>query len=308
MELFGNGFKNFLEIGPLTITMYAFCIVLGMIVGTLVCLKEGKKVGITKEVLLDGLLYGIPLGIIGARIYYVIFEWDRYHVEGDIVQSLLNACKINEGGLAITGGILVAIVFVFLYCKWKKVNLLVALDLLPIGLLIGQIFGRWGNFFNQEAHGGEIQNVDFMFKLLPDWIMEHMYFRSDGLTTYWHPTFLYESMWNLVGVFIILIAIRKFKKNQIGDFLGFYLIWYGFGRAVLIEPFRTDALMLGDLRINVVLPALMVVAGVIYLVVKHIKFPQEKYCELVNRIALDNQENPYDLDEIMAEVLEKDQE
>lgn len=305
MEFFGNGFRNFLEIGSIVITMYAFCIVTGMIIGTIVSIKEGSKLGIAKDTILDGLLYAIPLGILGARLYYVIFEWDKYFVKGDIMATILKVFKFSEGGLAITGGIIVAVIFVIVYCRIKKLNYFKIFDLLAPGLLIGQIFGRWGNFFNQEAYGGIVKNVDFLYTIFPDWIIDHMYIYGE----YRHPTFLYESLWNLFGLLIIFVIRRKFNKIQIGDFLGFYLIWYGFGRSVLIEPYRTDALMMGDIRINVLLPALMVIGGIIYLLVKHIKFPQPLYVEEINKYTANEVENVDEvaqlLEELTPEELEK---
>lgn len=287
--------KTFLEIGGITVTMYSFCIVTGMVIGTILSILEGKKYGIAKENILDGILYGIPLGIIGARLYYVIFEWNRYYVKGDLWETFKNVIAIYEGGLGITGGIIVGLTFAIVFCKIKKINILKAIDLFAPGMLIAQACGRWGNFFNQEAHGGKIENVELMYKLLPDWIMDNMYFYSkdgingSGMTTYWHPTFLYESLWNILGVILIFITRRKIKQIQVGDYLGFYLIWYGFGRATLIEPFRTDPLMLGDIRINVFIPLLFVLGGLIYLIVKRIKFPQPSYLEEVCRIELENQ-------------------
>ncbi len=302
MELFGNNFKNFIEIGSFVITMYALCIVTGMIVGTIVSIKEGKKLGIDKNTILDGLLYAIPLGILGARIYYVIFEWERYYVEGEFMETVFNIFRLSEGGLAITGGIIVAVIFVIIYCPLKKVNYFKVFDLLAPGLLIGQIFGRWGNFFNQEAFGGVVKNVDILYTIFPDWIIDHMYISGQ----YRHPTFLYESLWNLFGLILIFVLRRKFKKIQLGDFLGFYMIWYGFGRAVLIEPYRTDALMMGDIRINILIPALMVVGGVIYLIVKHIKFPQALYVDEVNKNLALEIENIDETSELLEELTQDD--
>ncbi len=264
MEFFGNGGKEFLRIGEFSIAMYAMCIMIGIFVGGYVALKEAQKLGINKELFLDGVLYCVPLAIIGARLFYVIFEWENI--------GFSKMFNIWDGGLAITGGIIVAIIFVIVYSKIKKVSSLKIFDVVVTGLLIGQIFGRWGNFFNQEAHGGAT-TYEFLSSFLPDFIVNKMYING----TYWHPTFLYESIWNFVGLIMIFVLRRKIREIHIGDFLGFYLIWYGFGRAVLIEPYRTDALMFGDIRINVLIPALMVVGGIAYLVIKHMKYPQQQY-------------------------------
>ncbi|MFI3329333.1 MAG: prolipoprotein diacylglyceryl transferase [bacterium] len=275
MEFFGNGGKEFLRIGNFSIAMYAVCIMIGMAIGAVVALREGKKLGIDKDKFLDGVLMCVPLAIIGARLFYVIFEWDKIGFE--------NIFRITDGGLAITGGIIVAVLFVIIYSYKREMNALKIFDIVVTGLLIGQIFGRWGNFFNQEAHGGAT-TYELLSKFLPDFIVNKMYING----VYYHPTFLYESLWNFLGLLLIFVLRRNFRKIQIGDFLGFYLIWYGFGRSVLIEPYRTDALMMGDIRINVLIPAFMVIGGIAYLVIKHKKYPQELY---VTAIAQTEQEN-----------------
>lgn len=274
MEFFGS-FDEFLSIGGLSIKKYAICILIGAAIAAYISLREGKKLGLNTTKILDGILFGLPIGIVGARLFYVIFEWDTFYSQGDFFDTLGNVFDISGGGLSITGGIIFAIIYTFIYCRVRKINLLNILDLLGPGMLVAQACGRWGNFFNKEAYGGKMSDgvVDIMYKILPDYIMDNMYISQ----AYRHPTFLYESLWNLVGLAIIVVLRNKCKKIQLGDYIGLYLIWYGIGRSVLIEPFRTDALMLGDLRINVIIPALFAVCGVIYLIVKHLKFPQESY-------------------------------
>ncbi len=283
MEFFGS-FSEFLRIGNFTITMYAFCIMFGAGLAAYISVKEGKLLGMDTNKILDGILFGLPLGILGARIYYVIFEWDRYHVSGDLWKTFKNIIDITEGGLAITGGIIVAVIYAFIYCKVRKINILKILDLLAPGMLIAQACGRWGNFFNKEAYGGKIAEgtYNWMSKIIPNFIMENMYING----AYRHPTFLYECLWNLAGLAIIVVSRKIWKKVQIGDYVGFYLIWYGIGRATLIEPFRTDALMWGDIRVNILIPALFAIGGIIYLFVKHLCFPQKSYVLEKEEIAL----------------------
>ncbi len=274
MEFFGS-FDEFLRIGNTTITMYAVCILIGAALATLISVREGKLLGLNTSKIIDGILIGLLFGIAGARLYYVLFEWDKFYIAGDLFATFKNIIDISSGGLAITGGIIVAVIYAYVYCKMRNLNILKILDLLAPGMLIAQACGRWGNFFNHEAYGGVMSESaqKFLYAILPDFIMDNMYIGG----AYHHPTFLYECLWNLVGLAIILIARKYLKKIQIGDFIGFYLIWYGIGRATLIEPFRTDALMLGDIRINIVIPALFAIGGIIYLIVKHVKFPQPSY-------------------------------
>lgn len=274
--------KYFLEIGNFVIAWYAVCILLGVTLAAIMGVKESKKFGISSNLILDGVLICVPLAIVGARIYYVIFEWNEFLVVGNPLQTFLNVLGFTEEGfklegLSITGGIIVAIIFVIIYCRKRNMNTLAIFDQLAPGLLIGQICGRWGNFFNQEAYGGVISQSTFNWLqyIIPPFIMDKM--KIGGL--YRHPTFLYESLWNLAGLILILISRRKNKKQRLGDSICFYLIWYGLGRAILIEPFRTDALMLGDIRINVVIPLIFAVIGTVWMVLKHTKFKEPFYIE-----------------------------
>ena len=274
--------KYFLEIGNFGISWYAFCILTGVILAVVMGVKEGKKFGINPTLITDGVLICVPLSILGARLYYVIFEWEQFYVEGDFGATFRHIIGLTDNGfqlagLSITGGVIVAVIFVIVYSRIRKLNTLAIFDLLAPGLLIGQICGRWGNFFNQEAYGGIISEKTFSWLqyIIPPFVMDKMYILGE----YRHPTFLYESMWNLLGLILIMIGRRKNKKARIGDFVCFYLIWYGLGRSILIEPFRTDALMLGDIRINILVPALFALCGAIWLVLKHTKLKAERYLD-----------------------------
>ena len=289
--------QYFLQIGNFGITWYAVCILTGVILAAVLGVRESKKFGISSNLILDGVLICVPLAIIGARLYYVFTSWNSFYVKGELGKTLLNIIGYSEtngfqlAGLAINGGIFVAIIFVIIYCYKRKMNTLVIFDQLAPGLLIGQICGRWGNFFNQEAHGpamsAEAQNI--LSHIIPKFIMDKMYFYNYDLAqkALWHPTFLYESLWNLVGLTIILVSRAKNKIHRIGDGICFYLIWYGLGRACIIEPLRMDPLLFIDSvgpdvlfnRVNVVINLLLAIAGITWLTLKHTKIKEPFYIE-----------------------------
>ena len=289
--------QYFLQIGNFRITWYAVCILTGVILAAVLGVKESKKFGISSNLILDGVLICVPLAIVGARLYYVFTSWNSFYVKGEIVETFLNIIGYSKtngfqlAGLAINGGIFVAIIFVIIYCYKRKMNTLVIFDQLAPGLLIGQICGRWGNFFNQEAHGPAMSEnaKNILEHIIPKFIMDKMYFKDYdlGQTALWHPTFLYESLWNLVGLIIILVSRTKNKFQRIGDCICFYLIWYGLGRACIIEPLRMDPLLFVDSigpdvlfnRVNVVINLLLAIAGITWLTLKHTVFKDPFYIE-----------------------------
>ncbi len=246
---------NFLEIGPIEIKWYAVIILTAIIIGSILAIKEAKKHQISIEFMLDLIIGTVISAIIGARIYYVIFEWDYYSTyPSEIFQ-------IWHGGLAIHGGIIFGLLWIIFYSKKKKINTLKLTDILVVSLLLGQAIGRWGNFMNGEAHG-PITTLNFLQSIhLPQFIIDGMKIGSN----YYHPTFLYESIWCLIG-FIILILIRKLKKLKIGQLTGCYLTWYGIGRFV-IEAMRTDSLMLGDFKIAQIISLIMIIIGIILIII-----------------------------------------
>lgn len=237
----------------ISIEWYAFLIVMAMIIGIFISFFESKKHNIDSETFYDLVFYLILFGIIGARVWFVVFNWDYY------AQHLDEIIKIWEGGLAIHGGIVAATIVIFLYAKVKKINPFMISDIAVTVMLLGQAIGRWGNFINQEAHGPETTEEFLSSTLhLPDFIVQGMYI--DG--TYYHPTFLYESIWNIVGFLIIIILLRpKFRYNY-GIITAFYLIWYGFIRT-LIEQMRTDALMWGDIKVAALASTIMMISGLV---------------------------------------------
>ena len=252
----------FLRIGNLEIRWYAILIMIGIFLAGLAAMREGKKKGIDSEIFTDLLLFGIPLCILGARLYFVLFNLGWY------LQNPSRIFAINEGGLAIHGGIIVALLFSWWYLKRKKIPLLPVLDMVSVGFFIGQIIGRFGNFMNQEAHGRIIDaaNLDaqreFLTSLfIPEFIVNGMFIRGN----YHHPTFLYEALWNFIGLLIAVFILRRLSKILLGEIAAFYAIWYSFGR-IFIEALRTDSLMLGPLRIAQVISIVTIIAVVIFII------------------------------------------
>lgn len=253
--------STMIDLGFFQIKWYSFFIFLAMVTGCFLVWKESKKKNIPEDYITNVMFYGIIYGILGARLYYVLFHLDYYW------QNPLEIIMIWNGGLAIHGGIIAFLVFLGIYSKKKKKNLLLTLDILSVPIIIAQAIGRWGNFFNQEAFG-RVVSLEFLQKLhLPKWIIKGMYI--DGF--YREPTFLYESIFSLVG-FIVLILLRKNKKIKTGQLTGTYLVWYGIER-VWIESYRSDSLMLGPIKMAQLVSIIFIVVG-IYLLIKNQKGKQ----------------------------------
>lgn len=279
-----------IDLGFITWYKYSLMIMTGLIIAIILGIKEGNKLGIKTEAILDGVLIIVPLSIVGTRLWYVIFEWERY------AWDLWAIINITDGGLAIHGGFITAFVSAYFFTKAKGINLFSAFDIMAPGFLIAQAFGRWGNFFNQEAHGGVIGgtlNGDAVLSLneqreflsstlhLPDFITNQMYLIGPDGLNYYHPTFLYESLWNVAG-FIIMLILRRTKLIRRGDLLPVYLIWYSVGR-FFIEAMRTDSLYIGDTNIRTaqVISVIMILGGVALLALTRTIWPQKKYAEVL---------------------------
>ena len=225
-----------IEIGNIKIYWYSIMILLGVILGYILIVKESKKYNISKEKISDMIFYTMIIGILGARIYYVIFNLKYY------LSNPLDIIKVWEGGLAIHGGIIAGSLYIIYYTKKNQINTLKIFDICAPGLLIGQAIGRWGNFFNGEAHGPITTLKHLKDMHIPNFIINGMKINGN----YYVPTFLYESIWCILGLILILI-IRRLKIIKNGQITSFYLIWYGIGR-FLIETLRTDSLMLNTLK------------------------------------------------------------
>ena len=246
--------KIALKLGPIQIYWYSIFIFIGMLVACFIIYKEKKKKRIKEEFLVNLTFYTIILGILGARIYYVIFNLSYY------LKNPLEIIQIWNGGLAIHGGIIAGLIFIIYYCKKHNVNIWKILDIIVVGLIIAQAIGRWGNFFNQEAYG-PITSLEQLKQLgIPRFIINGMYISG----TYHHPTFFYESLWCLIG-FMIMLVIRRYKKLKFSQLTSFYLIWYGIIRFI-IESLRTDSLMLGTIKVAQLVSVVFIIAGIFILI------------------------------------------
>lgn len=248
------------------IKFYGILIAFGFLLGLWIAQKEAKRTGQNPEIYLDYLLAMVFPAIIGARAYYVIFSWNYYK------EHLNEILMIRNGGLAIYGGVLAAIATLFIFCKIRKQSPLLMADTAAMGLLAGQIIGRWGNFFNREAFGGYTDGlfamqipIDFfsggrISDILTSDLLEHIVMVENQHYIQVHPTFLYEGLWNL-GVLLFLLWFRK-KKTADGQMMAAYFIGYGIGR-FLIEGLRTDSLYLGatGIRVSQLLAAVLVLLG-----------------------------------------------
>ena len=244
----------FLDLGFIKIYWYSIMIFIAFFVGGTLALNEAKKWKIPEDLMINYFFFLIPIALIGARLYYGLFNLDYY--SSDPISIL----KVWEGGLAIHGGIIAGILWTLFYTHKYKVNFFRMTDIMVVSLIIGQAIGRWGNFFNGEAYG-PVTTLDFLTKLhIPDFIIKNMYING----VYHQPTFLYESVWCIIG-FVILLTIRRMKYIKIGQITGIYFIWYGIGR-FLIESLRTDSLMLGNLKMAQIISIIMVLTGIVLII------------------------------------------
>lgn len=246
--------RTLIKLGPISIYWYSVMIALGFVAAMVVCLTEVKRKKLDIEKYSNMVFYAVLFGILGARIYYVLFNLDYY------LKMPSEILKVWHGGLAIHGGIIAGILVAYFYTKKYKMNFLKTLDISVVGIIIAQAIGRWGNFFNQEAFGKLTTKAALIKQRIPNFIIDGMYI--DG--AYYQPTFLYESVWNLIG-FIIMLFLRRTKKLKVGYLTGFYLIWYSIGRC-FIEYFRSDSLMLENIKVAQLISLSLIVIGIIVII------------------------------------------
>ena len=258
---------RYLELGPLTIHYYGILIACGLMLAVIYGWKRCRQFGIIQDDITDGVLWIVPFAVLCARAYYCIFQWNE-----EFARDPISVLYIWNGGLAIYGGVIGAVIGVSVYCIFKKIKLPALLDLVALGFLIGQSIGRWGNFFNREAFGATTESF----------LRMGLYNTITQTTTYHHPTFLYESLWNAIG-FVGLHFLSKKRKYDGQIALG-YCAWYGLGRA-LIEGLRTDSLYLGPFRVSQLLAAISCFAGVLLLLINLFRAhdPQKMF---VNQVTL----------------------
>ncbi|AQT85215.1 prolipoprotein diacylglyceryl transferase Lgt [Paenibacillus larvae subsp. larvae] len=278
-----------ITLGPLTVRWYGIILGTGALIGLLLAIREGKKFRIPPDFFMDLLLIGVPTALIGARIYFVAMKWEDYK------DNLGQIFAIWNGGIAIYGALIGAIIGALIYVRKKKYSFWRIADICAPSLLAGQIIGRWGNFVNQEAHGGPVTESFLRNTLhLPDFIVNQM--NINGV--YYHPTFLYESLWNVMGI-LILLWLRRRPFLRAGELFMSYFIWYSIGR-FFVEGLRTDSLSFsgpawlaqlmdalwspmtlrfepgvmtyGDnIRISQLVGVLIVIAAVIFIIVRRVR-------------------------------------
>ncbi|REE91502.1 prolipoprotein diacylglyceryl transferase [Paenibacillus taihuensis] len=221
-----------ISLGPIQVHWYGIIIGLGALLGLMLAIREGKRFGISPDFFMDLLLIGVPSALIGARAYYVAFEWSNYKNHPSEIIA------IWHGGIAIYGALIGAIIAAVIYTRRKGYDFWRIADFCAPGLITGQMIGRWGNFMNQEAHGGSVSESFLRDTLhLPNFIVNQMFI--DG--QYYHPTFLYESLWSFTGL-LVLLWIRRRSFLRTGELFMSYFIWYSLGR-FYVEGVRTDSLV-----------------------------------------------------------------
>lgn len=244
----------FLDLGFLQIRWYSLFILIAITISTFFIMKEAKRFNIDKDTILNLICLTVIIGIIGARLYFVIFNLDYYK------ENPSEILKIWNGGLAIHGGIIAGLITIFIYCKKINIKFFRILDIIAPWLLLSQALGRWGNFFNTEAYGAATTLEHLQNLHIPNFIIEGM--NINGI--YYTPTFLYESLWCLLG-FIILIVARRIKYTKLGQLTAMYFMWYAVGR-FMIENSRLDSLMIGNIKVAQLVSVILFLTGLILFV------------------------------------------
>lgn len=258
------------SIGDFELRWYSLLILAGVLIAYFLIMHETKRQHMKSDFMFNLIFWALIFGILGARLYYVLFNLDYY------LDNFVEIFKIWNGGLAIHGGLIAGLITIIVYCKKYKVNIKKVLDIVAPALLLAQAIGRWGNFFNSEAYGSAVSYQTLLdMKIIPQFIIDNMYIGGE----YHLPMFYFESIAAVIGVIIMLI-IRRFKYIKCGQVISFYLIWYGAVRFV-IEIFRTDSLMLADFKVAQIASIVMIIAG-LYIMVTQSQKP--KLDELYNRV------------------------
>ncbi|HBC4313420.1 TPA: prolipoprotein diacylglyceryl transferase [Staphylococcus aureus] len=255
------------NLGPLSVRWYGIIIAVGILLGYFVAQRALVKAGLHKDTLVDIIFYSALFGFIAARIYFVIFQWPYY------AENPSEIIKIWHGGIAIHGGLIGGFIAGVIVCKVKNLNPFQIGDIIAPSIILAQGIGRWGNFMNHEAHGGPVSRAFLEQLHLPNSIIENMYINGQ----YYHPTFLYESIWDVAG-FIILVNIRKHLK--LGETFFLYLTWYSIGR-FFIEGLRTDSLMLtSNIRVAQLVSILLILISISLIVYRRIKYNPPLYSKV----------------------------
>lgn len=254
------------QIGELEVHWYGIIIASAVILAVFLAVREGAQRGLNEDVFYDLILWAIPISIITARIYYVIFEWSYYSQHPNEIY------RIWDGGIAIYGCLIGAVIVFIIFCRHRHLPVWLVLDVAAPTVILAQGIGRWGNFMNQEAHGLPT-TLAFLHQLhLPNFIIQQM--KINGV--YYQPTFLYESVWDVLG-FIVLVSLRhRPKLFKRGEVFFSYVIWYSFGR-FFVEGMRTDSLMLGSLRVSQWLSVILFFGAICWLLARRYWHPLEPW-------------------------------
>lgn len=236
------------------IRWYSFLILIGIVIGVFLLEREAKKFNYPKDLIFNMCFWTIIIGIIGARLYYVLFNFSYYK------SNILEIFAVWNGGLAIHGGLIAGTITIIFFAKKYHLNFLKLLDMAAPSLILAQVIGRWGNFFNAEAHGIATTYSRLQELLVPEFIIKGM--NIGGI--YYLPTFYFESLWCLLG-FVVLLIIRRYKYIKIGATTCIYLMWYSLGR-FFIEAWRTDSLMLGGFKVAQIISVILFLTGLVYLI------------------------------------------
>lgn len=245
----------FLDFGPIKIYWYSVILLIAFFLGGILAIKEAKKKGISEGFMTNYFFYLVPIVIIGARLYFVLFNMTYYS------NYPLDIFKVWEGGLAIHGGLIAGVIFTYYYTKKYHISFFRLLDIASVSLILGQAIGRWGNFMNGEAYGPVTSYEALRNAHIPNFVIEGMNIGG----TYYTPTFFYESIWCVIGFLILLFISKKIKNQKVGTCTGCYLIWYGIGR-FWIESLRQDSLMLGNMKIAQFVSIVMILIGGIIII------------------------------------------
>ena len=266
-----------LDLGFIQIYWYSIFIFVALLVACTVIYKEAKKRGIDEDTLINMTFGTVIFGIIGARLYYVLFNLPYYS------KNIVEIFEIWNGGLAIHGGIIFGLLSIIVFCKKRKINVMRMLDIIVVGLIIGQAIGRWGNFFNSEAYGAITTLEKLQSQGIPQFIIDGMYILGE----YRQPTFFYESVGCIFG-FLAMLIIRCGKYLKRGNLTAFYLVWYGVLRFV-VEGLRTDSLMLGPIKMAQAVSLLFVLTGIIIFIInlKRSKGDEYLYRKDPNKVMMD---------------------
>ncbi len=265
-----------IDIFGIHIKFYSLLILLAFVISYFIIVSEAKRHNYSKDLIFNMMFWVFIMGIIGARLWYVLFRLDIY------LKNPLDIFMVWKGGLAIHGGIIFGGLTMLIFTKKYKLPFIKILDYVVLALILAQAIGRWGNFFNQEAYGSAVDSRSVLegMKIIPSFVIDRMYILKDGVYAYRVPMFYFESLWCLIG-FLVMVIMKHRKYLHVGTLSSFYLIWYSLGRLV-IESFRDDSLMLfGTFKVAQIVSVILIIIGIIILMIQSHK---GKFNELYSEI------------------------